>query len=83
MSRPIIAKRAISHWKALKKFDYNFFKNLYEETAGSYASLENGCQFLNFKSDLFSLYEVFHMSEARSRNDPGTDPWYVGWLVSI
>lgn len=78
-SRPIIVKNAITHWRAMRKFDFNFFKKLYEETAGSYDSLDDGCQFLNFKTDLFTLEEVFKMSDARAQNEPGEEPWYVGW----
>ncbi|XP_035445172.2 uncharacterized protein LOC118272653 [Spodoptera frugiperda] len=76
---PIIVKNAIRHWRATKEFSFNIFKRLYEETAGSYESLEEGCQFLNFKTDLFSLREVFSMPEARVRNEEGQKPWYVGW----
>lgn len=77
--RPIIVKNAIKHWRATKEFSFNMFKRLYEQTAGSYESLEEGCQFLNFKTDLFSLREVFSMPEARVRNEEGQKPWYVGW----
>ncbi|KOB75635.1 Uncharacterized protein OBRU01_07207 [Operophtera brumata] len=52
-SRPIIVKNAITHWKATKEFSYSMFKRLYEQTDGSYESLEEGCQFLNFKTDMF------------------------------
>lgn len=78
-SRPIIVKKAAIHWKATKEFSYSMFKRLYEQTEGSYESLEDGCQFLNFKTDLFSLKEVFSMSNSRARNEPGEKPWYVGW----
>ncbi|XP_034831128.1 uncharacterized protein [Maniola hyperantus] len=78
-SKPIIVKDAISHWRAIKEFNFHMFKKLYEKTAGSYESLEEGCQFLNFKTDLFTLKEVFEMPAARVRNEPGQDPWYVGW----
>ncbi|XP_026762637.2 uncharacterized protein LOC113521323 [Galleria mellonella] len=78
-SKPIIVKNAITHWKATKEFNFNTFKRLYQETTGSYESLEDGCQFLNFKTDLFTLKEVFDMPEARVRNEPGQKPWYVGW----
>ncbi|PZC75726.1 hypothetical protein B5X24_HaOG205700 [Helicoverpa armigera] len=77
--RPIIVKNAIKNWRATKEFSYNMFKRLYEQTEGSYESLEEGCQFLNFKTDLFSLREVFSMPEARARNEDGQKPWYVGW----
>ncbi|XP_013190579.2 uncharacterized protein LOC106134972 isoform X1 [Amyelois transitella] len=78
-SKPIIVKNAIKHWKAAKELNFNTFKQLYQQTVGSYESLEEGCQFLNFKTDLFTLKEVFEMPEARIRNDPGEKPWYVGW----
>ncbi|XP_045766733.1 uncharacterized protein LOC123868307 isoform X2 [Maniola jurtina] len=78
-SKPIIVKHAISHWRAIKEFNFHMFKKLYEKTSGSYESLEEGCQFLNFKTDLFTLKEVFEMPAARIRNEPGQDPWYVGW----
>ncbi|XP_032520480.2 uncharacterized protein LOC116772403 isoform X1 [Danaus plexippus] len=78
-SKPIIVKNAIKHWSASKFFSINFFKTLYEQTPQSYESLENGCQFLNFKSDLFTLKEVFEMPKARVSNQFGQEPWYVGW----
>lgn len=78
-SGPIIAKNAINHWRATKEFSFNLFKKLYENTVGGYESLEEGCQFLNFKTDLFSLKEVFNMPEARAKNKEGQNPWYVGW----
>ncbi|XP_049874301.1 uncharacterized protein LOC126372531 isoform X2 [Pectinophora gossypiella] len=74
-SRPIIVKNAISDWRASREFSYDLFKRLYERTAGSYESLEDGCQFLNFKTDLFTLKEVFSMPEDRVRNKPGQKPW--------
>lgn len=76
---PIIVKNAIKSWRATKEFNYKMFKRLYEETGGSYESLDDGCQFLNFKTDLFSLKEVFNMPEERVKNEPGQKPWYVGW----
>lgn len=78
-SGPIIVKKAIRKWKATRKFSFKLFQQLYEKTAGSYESLDEGCQFLNFKTDLFTLQEVFSMSEARIRNEEGQKPWYVGW----
>ncbi|XP_028178337.1 uncharacterized protein LOC114365848 [Ostrinia furnacalis] len=78
-SKPIIVKNAVSHWRATKEFSFDLFKRLYQQTDGSYESLEDGCQFLNFKSDLFTLKEVFDMPAARARNEPGQEPWYVGW----
>ncbi|CAH0398843.1 unnamed protein product [Chilo suppressalis] len=78
-SKPIIVKNAINHWRATKEFSFDLFKRLYLHTDGSYESFDEGCQFLNFKSDLFTLREVFEMSDERARNEPGQYPWYVGW----
>lgn len=78
-SHPIVIKNAISHWRATKEFSFKMFKRLYEQTTGSYESLDEGCQFLNFKTDLFSLKEVFNMPDSRVYNEPGESPWYVGW----
>ncbi|XP_068618759.1 uncharacterized protein [Battus philenor] len=80
-SKPIIVKNAISHWRAIKQFNYYMFKRLYEQTIGSYETFDEGCQFLNFKSDLFSLKEVFNMPEERINNKLGQKPWYVGWTI--
>ncbi|KAI8426094.1 hypothetical protein MSG28_005053 [Choristoneura fumiferana] len=79
LSKPIIIKNAISHWRATYKLNFYTFKRLYENTVGSYESIDEGCQFLNFKTDLFTLKEVFDMPDARARNEPGQKPWYVGW----
>ncbi|CAH2090955.1 unnamed protein product [Euphydryas editha] len=78
-SKPIIVKKAIKHWRGAKELNFYMFKRLYEEISGSYESLEEGCQFLNFKTNLFTLKEVFEMPDARVRNEPGQEPWYVGW----
>lgn len=78
-SQPIIAKGAIMHWQAGNIFNFSTFKKLYQETNGAYESVEEDCQFLNFKSDLFSLREVFEMPTSRAYNEAGEVPWYVGW----
>lgn len=78
-NQPIIVKNAARHWPAMKNFDYYYFKNLLLETEGSFESVEEECQFLNFKSDFKNLEEVFRMSHARVNHEPGTKPWYIGW----
>ncbi|XP_014368902.2 uncharacterized protein LOC106719152 [Papilio machaon] len=78
-SKPIVIKNVINHWRAVKYFNYYLFKRFYEHTMGSYELFDEGCQFLNFKSDLFSLKEVFSMPKERIMNAPGQKPWYVGW----
>lgn len=81
--RPIIIKNAAGHWPAMKVFSYSFFRDLFESTPGSYESIDEECQFLNFKTDLYSLKQVFSMSQKRVRNADGERPWYIGWYVNL
>lgn len=75
-SRPIVIRGAFLHWSAMKVFDFNFFKELYE----SVDSIEEPeCQFLHFKSDFITLQDIFSMSDSRVKNLPGEKSWYVGW----
>lgn len=78
-SKPIIVKKAFLHWPAMKHFNLEFFKNLYDSIEDSHRSVDEECQFLHFKSDFISIKDVFSMSEARIRNSPGQKSWYVGW----
>lgn len=78
-SKPIIVKKAASHWLASKVFSLQFFRNLYEGIHGAYESVDEECQFLHFRSDFANLKEVFSMSARRAMNLPGEKSWYVGW----
>lgn len=78
-SKPIIIKKAASHWLASKVFSLQFFRSLYEQINGAYESVEEECQFLHFRSNFANLKEVFSMSEQRAMNLPGEEPWYIGW----
>lgn len=78
-SKPMIVKKAASHWLAAKVFSLQFFRSLYERVEGAYESVEEEGQFLAFRSDFANLREVFAMSEPRAVNLPGEEPWYVGW----
>lgn len=78
-SKPIVIKQAFLHWPAMKYFDFYFFKKLYESISDSYKSVDEECQFLHFKSDFISIRDVFEMTEARVKNEPGQKSWYVGW----
>lgn len=77
--QPIIVKNAAQHWPAMKTFNYYFFKDLFLQTEGSFESVEEECQFLNFNSDFKNLEEVFNMPSDRVLHAPGTQPWYIGW----
>lgn len=78
-SKPIIVKKAASHWLASKVFSLQFFHSLYEQINGAYESVEEECQFLHFQSNFANLKEVFDMSYQRAMNFPGEDTWYIGW----
>ncbi|XP_018320366.1 uncharacterized protein LOC108733619 [Agrilus planipennis] len=78
-SKPLVIKGAFLHWPALNRFDYYFFKELYESVEGSFESVDQECQFLHFKSDFISIRDIFSMHEDRVRNLPGQKSWYVGW----
>ncbi|KAI4493166.1 hypothetical protein M0802_009583 [Mischocyttarus mexicanus] len=78
-SKPIIIKNATSHWPASKIFSFEFFQNLYEHIDGTYESIEEESQFLQFNSNFNNLREVFAMSKERAMNEEGEEPWYIGW----
>lgn len=78
-SKPIIVKKAASHWMASKVFSLQFFRSLYEQIHGAYESVDEECQFLHFRSNFANLKDVFSMSEQRAMNLPGEEPWYIGW----
>lgn len=78
-SKPIVIKGAFLHWPAMKHFDFNFFKELYESIEDSYRSVDEECQFLHFQSNFISLRDVFAMSEERIQHEAGEKAWYVGW----
>ncbi|XP_024085667.1 uncharacterized protein LOC106662927 isoform X2 [Cimex lectularius] len=73
--RPIVVRDAAKWWPAASDFDYEFFRVLFEATPGAYDSVEDECQFLNFKTDLYSLRDVFQMPEERANLSAGTRPW--------
>ncbi|KAK6632699.1 hypothetical protein RUM43_013469 [Polyplax serrata] len=77
-SRPLVIRNAAADWPAMKVFNFEFFKSLFENIDGSYESVEDECQFLTFKTEFLSLRDVFKMTPARVANRKGEKPWYVG-----
>lgn len=78
--RPVLVKRAIEDWPALRTFSFDFFKELYNRTKGAYDSVREECQFFPFKTDFISLEEVFNMPVSRARQMTSEEvTWYVGW----
>lgn len=78
-SRPLVVRNSAAHWPAMKVFNFNYFKKLFESVEGSYESVEEECQFLTFKTEFLSLKDVFNMSRGRLENAVGEKPWYIGW----
>uniref|UniRef100_A0A182PJR8 Cupin-like domain-containing protein n=1 Tax=Anopheles epiroticus TaxID=199890 RepID=A0A182PJR8_9DIPT len=74
---PVIVTDATTNWTAVDRFDYWFFKRVYE-THGSGPKAER-CQFFPYQTGLRDIREALSLPEARVRYDPGTEPWYFGW----
>ncbi|XP_063360705.1 uncharacterized protein LOC134649805 [Cydia amplana] len=76
---PVIVTDATKEWKAIKEFNFNFFRDFYRQ--GSLGRQTGDCSFFAYNSGLRSLSEVFAMDERRA-NLSG-DPWYVGWSTCL
>lgn len=76
--KPAVVTDATENWPASKRFNFNFFKNLYENVKLD-ENIGKNCQFFPYQTEFKSLAEVFRMSEARANLRPGEKPWYVGW----
>lgn len=83
ISKPVVIRKAFTHWPAIRHFDFYFFKKLYDSVQDSYKSVDEECQFLHFRSNFISLRDVFAMDSARIENKPGQKSWYVGWYVIL
>lgn len=76
---PLLVKGGARNWTALNTFSFPYLKDLFENTDGALEAVEHDCQFFPYKTDFLNMAEVFNMSEARSRLEPGEKQWYVGW----
>lgn len=76
---PLLVKGGAKNWTALTTFNFNYLKDLFEQTEGALEAVEFDCQFFPYKTSFLTLAEVFNMSAARSRIDEGEQQWYVGW----
>lgn len=74
---PLVVTDGTRGWSAPRTFTFSFLKNIYLHK-GREAG-RKACQFFPYKTEFQSLEEVFNMSEARSKLEGGTRPWYVGW----
>ncbi|XP_045211642.2 uncharacterized protein LOC123563114 isoform X1 [Mercenaria mercenaria] len=78
-SVPVLIKNATLGWSAMTVFSYNYLKDLYTETEGALASVDEECQFFHYNTDFNNLTEVFNMSDARANFTDGEKSWYIGW----
>lgn len=76
---PVLVKEAIINWTAMSVFSFKYFQNLYRETEGSLATVEEMCQFFPYKTEFLTLGHALNMSDERASFQPGEQPWYIGW----
>ena len=78
---PVVIAGAANGWKAMDSFSYLYFKNLYTKDFEVMNAIVHGCQFINWGYHYDSLEEVFNMTDAKTKLEPGPgdDSWYVGW----
>ena len=78
---PVVITGAANGWKALDSFSYLYFKNLYTKDVVVMDDIVQGCQFINWGYHFDSIEEVFNMTDAKTKLEPGPgdDSWYVGW----
>jgi hypothetical protein len=72
-SQPVIIKKAIISWPAIKLLNYSFIKDLYLKHAEAF---EADCKFLPFNSNFRSLRDVFEMPKSKLDGNPS---WYVAF----
>ena len=74
---PVLIKEGASHWPALKTLSFRYFKKLYIRMKALKEFEEGRCQFFSYKTNLYTLRDVFRMSKKRAALKK--DQWYIGW----
>ena len=77
--RPVVIIDAAKNWSATERFNFTFFKELFEQNKDAYQVNEDECQFFPYRTEFTSLEQAFNMSKERS--EWKEEPWYFGWLV--
>ncbi|CAH0557002.1 unnamed protein product [Brassicogethes aeneus] len=75
--KPVIVKDGALGWEAMKLFSFDFFKHVYESLPEKRTNTR--CQFFPYQTEFRSLKEVFNMSSARAKLEPGEKNWYIGF----
>lgn len=73
----VIVTDAMTNWTAHDKFDFWYFKNLYETHDPKRKTLD--CQFFRYKTNFKNLFDALQMPIERVKYQKGTEPWYFGW----
>ncbi|KAM7361972.1 bifunctional arginine demethylase and lysyl-hydroxylase psr-1 [Cochliomyia hominivorax] len=82
-ARPVIVEDATKNWTALEKFDYWYFREVYNNAKRKQKILD--CQFLPYKTGFHDLFEALDMPRERVDYFSDTEaemeqqPWYFGW----
>lgn len=75
--RPLVVIDAAKNWSAIERFNFTFFKNLFEKNKDAYRVNEDECQFFPYRTEFVSLQHALNMSKERS--EWKEKPWYFGW----
>ncbi|XP_023298815.2 bifunctional arginine demethylase and lysyl-hydroxylase psr-1 [Lucilia cuprina] len=81
---PVIIEDATRNWTALEKFNYWYFRDIYNNAKRKQKILD--CQFLPYKTGFHDIFEALDMSKERvdyfnssSADGHQQKPWYFGW----
>lgn len=77
-AHPVVITDGALTWLAMKLFNFDFFKELFNSIEIN-RSRDKNCQFFPYETEFESLQDVFNMNKDRAMLKPGEKPWYVGW----
>ena len=75
--RPVVVIDAAMNWSATERFNFTFFKELFEKNKEAYRVNEDECQFFPYNTEFTSFEQAMNMSKERS--EWKGKPWYFGW----
>ena len=75
--RPVVVVDGAKNWSAIDRFNFTFFKELFDKNKDAYRVNEEECQFFPYRTEFISLEEAMNMSKERS--EWKAEPWYFGW----
>lgn len=75
--RPVVVVDGAKNWSAIERFNFTFFKELFEKNKEAFRVNEEECQFFPYRTEFISLEQALNMSKERS--EWKAEPWYFGW----